>query len=313
MKILFTGASSYIAYWIIKELDEKGHEVTAILRKSPKDYEGIKRERVDLVSKHCKIVNNVSIGDDKFLELVRSEKWDALCMHAAVATDPRSPEFDWLSALSGNTKNVEKIFEEFKKAGGNSIIVTGSLYEAGGVAGTEPLEAFNRYGLSKTLTWETFRYFAKEFDVNLGKIVFPIVFGMYEDPKFVSYLVRTWYAGETPTVRTPKYVRDNIEVTLLAKAYRDYLEKFVKTGSPKKFYPSQYSGPQGDFARRVAREMAPRLGIDCPVEFNDQTEFPETKIKINTDMLDYKELGWDEKRAWDDLAKYFEKLYAKQK
>jgi len=66
MKILFTGASSYIAYWIIEELKEKGHEVTAILRKTPKDYEGVKKERVNLTSKLCKIVPNVSFGMKSF-------------------------------------------------------------------------------------------------------------------------------------------------------------------------------------------------------------------------------------------------------
>lgn len=251
--------------------------------------------------------------NEKFLKLVKSQKWDALCLHAAQATDPRSPEFDWLGALEGNTKNVEKVFKEFKEAGGKNIIVTGSLYEADESSGKLPLEAFNRYGLSKTLTWHVFRYFAKEFDLNIGKIIFPIVFGIYEDPKFVSYLVRTWFARETPTVRTPKYVRDNINVTLLAKAYYDYLEKFIKTEMPLKFYPSQYTGPQGNFARIVARELGPRLKIETPLEFNDQTEFPETKIKINTDMLDYKKLDWDEEKAWHDLTEYFLKIYYPKK
>lgn len=309
MKILFTGASSYIAYWIIKELREAGHEITAILRRKPQEYEGIKKERVELVIKLCKVVPEISFGDDKFLDLIKSSSWDLLCHHAAEATNPRSPDFDWLGALKGNTLNVDKVLTELKKHGNGKVIISGSLYEGNEPSGSKPAHAFNRYGLSKTLTWEVFRYFGREIGVPVGKIIFPIVFGIYEDPKFVSYLVKSWLEGITPTVRTPKYVRDNINVTLLAKAYKWYAEEFVSTGRPEKFRPSGYTGTQGDFAKRVAREMKKRLKINCPLDFFDQKEFPEPKVKKNTDKLDYKALGWDESKAWDELADYFRQLY----
>lgn len=312
MKILFTGTSSYIAYWIIKELSEAGHEVTGILRKNPQDYEGVKRERVELVSKLCKIEPNISFGDDKFLDLITSSKWDVLCHHAAEAADPRSPDFDWLGALKGNTLNVGKVLTEFKKHGNGSVIVTGSLYEANEPAGSEPAHAFNKYGLSKTLTWEVFRYFGREVGLPIGKIIFPIVFGKYEDPKFVSYLAKSWLNHETPTVKTPKYIRDNINVTLLAKAYKWYLEEYISNGRPEKFRPSGYVGSQGNFASIVAKEMRPRLKVETPIDLFNQTEFPEPKIKFNTDKLDHKTLGWDEKEAWDELADYFLKNYGKK-
>lgn len=201
--------------------------------------------------------------------------------------------------------------EEFKKHGGNSIIITGSLYEANEPAGSEPLDAFNKYGLSKTLTWEVFRYFGREVGIKVGKVIAPIVFGKYEDPKFVAYLVKSWFKKEIPTVNTPKYVRDNINVTLLAKAYKTYLETFVSSGTPAKHRPSGYVGSQGNFASLVAQELGPRLNLKCPLNFFNQTEFPEPKIKINTDRLDYKALGWNESEAWDELADYYLKIYGK--
>jgi len=309
MKILFTGTSSFIAYWTIKELTEAGHKVTGILRKNPEDYEGIKKERVELVSKLCEIVPGVSFGDDKFLDLIKSSSWDVLCHHAAEATNPRSPDFDWAGALKGNTLNADKVLEEFKKHGGNSIIITGSTYEANESVGSEPADACNRYGLSKTCTWEVFRYFGKEVGLKVGKIIYPNVFGKYEDPKLVGYLAKSWLNHETPTVRTPKYIRDNMNVTLLAKAYKSYLETFTSTGGPAKFRPSDYASSVGNFAFLVARELGPRLKVECPLEFFDQVEFPEPKIRINTDMLDTKALGWNESEAWDELAKYYLKIY----
>lgn len=311
MKILFTGASSYIAYFIIKELNEAGHDVVAILHRNKKDYEGVKGQRVELVSKLCKLVPKVAFGDNKFLNLITNSKWDVLCHHAAKASDPRSPDFDWISALKGNTLNVGKVLTEFKKHGNGRVIVSGSLYEGNEPAGSKPSHAFNKYGLSKTLTWEVFRYFGREVGLPVGKIIFPIVFGKYEDPKFVSYLVKSWLNHETPTVKTPKYIRDNINVTLLAKTYKWYLEEFESSGNPKKFRPSGYVGSQGNFAKLVAKEMKPRLRVETPLNFFNQVEFPEPKIKKNTDSLDHKALGWDEKKAWDELAKYFLKIYSK--
>ena len=40
MKILFTGASSFTGYWFVKELAERGHEVTALLRR-PAENRGL--------------------------------------------------------------------------------------------------------------------------------------------------------------------------------------------------------------------------------------------------------------------------------
>jgi UDP-glucose 4-epimerase len=53
--------------------------------------------------------------------------------------------------------------------------------------------------------------------------VIPNPFGLYEEPHFTAYLMTTWLASETPRVQTPRYVRDNIHVSLLAKAYAAFV------------------------------------------------------------------------------------------
>lgn len=309
MKILFTGASSHTGYWFIKELAEAGHDILATFRKGPKEYDGVRKERVEETLKFCKPIVGASFGEDSFLKLINEEKFDLICHHAADVTNLRSPDFNWSNALQNNTSNVRGFMDAMLESGCKNIIVTGSFYEANEGSGTEPMEAFNPYGLSKTLTWETFKYFAQAKGIHLGKFVIPITFGPLEDPKFVTYLVQSWIKGEIPTVKTPLYIRDNIHVTLLAKVYKKYTEDFVKGIGSSKINPSGYIKSQGDFAKQFAEEIGTRLGLDHPLELGIQVDFSEPMIRINTTYIDPKEYDWDEKKAWDELAKFYKGHY----
>jgi hypothetical protein len=107
-------------------------------------------------------------------------------------------------------------------------------------------------------------------------------------------------------VNTPDYVRDNIHVSLLAKAYA----RFPSTSANgiSRMNPSGYIEPQGSFARRLAIEMKDRLGLRCEFELKIQTDFSEPLIRINTDVPDRKSLDWSESAAWDELADYYARL-----
>ena len=48
--------------------------------------------------------------------------------------------------------------------------------------------------------------FYAEREGALEKFVIPNPFGPYEEPRFTAYLMRTWLAGETAHVQTPRYV-----------------------------------------------------------------------------------------------------------
>jgi hypothetical protein len=54
----------------------------------------------------------------------------------------------------------------------------------------------------------------------------------------------------------------------------------------------------------VRREAESRLGLLCRLEFETQKEFPESLVRINTDLLDGEALGWSEAQAWDDFVRY---------
>jgi len=312
MKILFTGGSSFTGAWFVRELARAGHDVVAIFQRSPDAYtDDLRRKRVMLVLEHARGVFDCSFGDEKFIELLRSENWGLLCHHAADVTDYKSESFDIAGALAGNTRNAADVLNVLAQQGSRpSVVLTGSVFENDEGAGAEELAAFSPYGLSKSLTYQVFRYQVAKAGLNLGKFVIPNPFGPLEEPRFTAYLMKNWFAGQTPAVNTPAYVRDNIHVSLLALAYRDFAEQVAaaaepQASGPQRFNPSGYIETQGEFAQRFSIAMHDRLGLACKLDLHTQTEFPEPRERFNTDPVDSHALGWDESAAWDDVAAYY--------
>lgn len=310
MKVLLTGASSFTGLWFARELVQAGHKVVATFQKRHEEYsDELRRKRVALVLEDCEGVFGCSFGDAKFLDLAHRESWDLFCHHAADVTNYRSPDFDLVAALGNNTRNVAAVLDAFLARGRPRILLTGSVFENDEGAGSEGLPAFSPYGLSKSFTYQVFRYHAVRAGLVLGKFVIPNPFGPYEDPRFTAYLVKTWFAGQTAAVNTPAYVRDNIHVSLLAKVYAKFAAELPERPGLFQIHPSGYPESQGAFAERCAREMRHRLGLACRVDLKDQIDFQEPRVRINTDLVDGRTLRWEEASAWNEIAEYYKRLF----
>ena len=261
LRILITGASSFTGSWFAHGLAAAGHDVTATFRR--RDYDGLRGERVRRVCEVATPLWGVSLGDV-------DGAWDVVCAHGAEATGYRSPDFDADAAVAENTRGLDAL-----SAG--RVVVTASVFENG---------SQTPYAESKRRTTAAFRA------AGAAVFVIPNPFGPWEEARFTTYLARTWLAGHVAAVNTPDYVRDNIHVRALADAY----VLFVESGEAQ-LAPSQYRETQGAFAQRFARELEPRLGIPCPVELNEQTDWSEPRELVNTDPVDGPE-PWDELAAW---------------
>jgi UDP-glucose 4-epimerase len=311
MKILFTGGSSFTGFWFIRELAAKGHSVTAVFRKQAEEYSDVtRRERVTLASAVSRPIHRCSFGDEKFLSLIAEGGWDVLCHHAADVTNYKSLDFDAIAALRNNAHKLPVVLEAMQAVGCHRVLLTGSVFERGEGAGSQGLPGFSPYGLSKTLTAETFAYYCQRAGVGLGKFVIPNPFGAFEEPRFTAYVMKSWLAGTTAVCSSPAYVRDNIHVSLLAKAYTRFAIEF-----PVSVYtqtnPSGYVESQGAFTLRIAKEMRSRLGLPCLVELKKQADFPEPRVRINTDIPDGDALGWDESLSWDEMACYYQRIHVR--
>jgi UDP-glucose 4-epimerase len=306
MRILFTGASSFTGYWFVHELVSAGHQVVAAFR-GDGNYEGIRAERTRLVRELCETRFSCPFGSDAFLDLARtaSDGFDVLCHHGAEVGDYRRPDFDPYCAAALNLHRLPEVLRVLKDRGCGRLVLTGSVFEQDEGAGSEPRRAFSPYGLSKGLTAAAAAFYANREGVTCEKFVIPNPFGPYEEPRFTSYLMRSWLNGETVRVQTPRYVRDNVPVSLLARAYAGFVAASPTPGSTRRLNPSFYPESQGAFAERVHREATGRLGLPCALELGEQREFPEPAVRINTDSCDPAALGWNEAAAWDEFVAYY--------
>lgn len=314
MRILFTGGSSFTGCWFIRELARAGHEVVATFRSNPQDYaDETRRSRVSVALEHSRPVFGCSFGDPAFIDLLRGESWDVFCHHAADVTNYKSESFDVVAALGNNTRNITAVIDALRHEGKKApaILVTGSGFENDEGAGSEGLPAFSPYGLSKSFTYQVFRYHAAKAGLTLGKFVVPNPFGPLEDPRFTAYLMKTWFAGKIAGVNTPAYVRDNIHISLLAKAYARFVGGLSNGTGVHELRPSGYVESQGSFAMRFAKEMRDRLALPCELDLKHQTEFPEPRVRINTDQIDGASVGWNESVAWDEVAEYYQRLFSR--
>jgi nucleoside-diphosphate-sugar epimerase len=310
VRVLFTGASSFTGSWFVRQLASAGHEVTATFRQAPGAYaEEGRRRRVALAASACRPEHGVSFGDDAFVALVRRGGWDVLAHHAAHVTNYRSPDFDPLAAAQSNTRNLRAVLDALVGVGCRRIVLTGTFFEPGEGAGSQGLPGFSPYAVSKALTSQVFHHYCATAELHLGKFVIPNPFGPYEEARYTAYLLKSWLAGETPACANPSYIRDNIPVSLLARAYVRFLEELPATPGFSRTNPSGYVESQGAFTMRVATEMRARLGLPCAVELKRQTAYPEPRVRINTDVLDAAAYGWDEAAAWDEFARYYRELY----
>jgi UDP-glucose 4-epimerase len=305
MQALLTGASSFSGYWFAAKLHAAGFTVFAPLRGKASSYFGVRGERVQRLGGVAEIVDNCSFGSAAFLDLIASQEFDVLCHHAARVGDYRSIDFDIPAAVAENTNNLRAIIERMRAQALKAVVFTGSVFEANEGAGNEPMRAFSPYGLSKRLTAEVVHHWCLYYQIPFGKFLIANPFGPWEEPRFCTYLIRTWQAGQIAEVRTPDYLRDNIHVDLLAMAYASFVKRTVETGCSERFGPMGYVETQGAFTERYARAMRPRLGLDCGVKFLAQTDFSEPLARINTHQIEAASLGWCESSAWDGIADYY--------
>lgn len=300
MKILFTGSSSFTGMWFIQELIHSGHEVTATFSSPKHSYEGLRRERVERVcDSTSRIMFDCPFGTNAFLHVLQTDSWDLLCHHSAEVANYRNPNFDVLTAVANNTRQLRKVLQNDVK----KVMLTDSVFSPGEGCGSNDLPAISPYGLSKGLTTQMFRFHCYEANVPLQQFVIPNPFGPYEESRFVAYVMQQWLQEKTAEVKQPLYIRDNIPVSLLAKAYVQACESDNET-----FHPSGYIGSQAEFTERLAQAMRARLDLPCEYTCALQTEFLEPAVRVNTDMpID---IEWNETQAWDEFAIYYQQRYA---
>lgn len=302
-RILLTGATSFTGVWIAQALAQAGHEVVAPLKRLETDYDGLRRDRVDLLKTVAEVVFDTSFGSPAFLHLLKTAgPLDILAHHAADIPGYRNADYDVAAGVTRNLTGAGVVFDAAAAAGVRGVIATGTGFEDA----AEGL-AVSPYGLSKRLTNDGFRHLARWRGLAFGRFMINGPFGPLEEGRLVWSLFQAWFAGRAGVVRTPAYVRDNIPVVLLGRAYAGLVDEMLATPMLDRVCrPAGYVGAQGEFAQRVAREASARLGRACPVDCLEQTAFPEPRVVANDEpTLD---TPWDEAGFWDAYVDYYREV-----
>lgn len=307
-KILLTGGSSFSGLWIAQALAAAGHQVTAAVTRPRGDYHGLRAERVAQLETFAQVEYEAPIASPAFLSLAQGGH-DLLAHHAADIPNYRSASYDPLDGFVRNIAGVEPVLDAFAAAGGRAVAATGTAFEAGEGGREGGGLAVSPYGLSKSLTNETVRHMARWRGLRFGKFVVAGPFGPLEEGRMVWSLMQRWFEGQAGVVRTPRYVRDNIPVPLLAQAYVRLVETLLDPAADAEAVarPSGFVGTQEAFARRLGGEMAPRLALACEVEVLPQPDLVEPLVRVN----DQPWLpGWEGSGFWDDYAAYYQRVAA---
>lgn len=310
-RVLLTGGSSFTGLWIAQALARAGCEVLAPLLQPRAAYEGVRLERVRRLERCAAVTFARPFGSEAFLADIRASGGiDVLANHAAHVTNYRDPAFDPLDALARNTAGLPETLAALRDVGARLVILTGSIFEAGEGGDGPAAPSVTPYGLSKTLTREAFEDQVAAAGLLFGRFVIPSPYGPFEERRFGWHLFRSWFAGETPQVRTPLYIRDHLPAPQLAGAYAACLTRWLDGGGGERIArPSGWIASQGDFARRVAAEAGRRLAVACPLELANQTSFEEPRVRVNAGGVPGGD--WHEATFWDDYVGWYAELHAR--
>ena len=308
--ILLTGASSFSGLWIAEALAADGHTVVAPLRREADAYAGIPRDRVARLARIAEVTFAAPLASAGFYSIVRARRPDLLAHHAADIPNYRDPDYDPIAGLVRNAADARAIAEALAACGARAIITTGTTFEMGEGGGTAGDLAVTRYGLSQTLTHQAWRHAVRWTGLAHGRFVVAAPFGVYEQGRFVWSLFQSWLGGEPAAVRTPAYVRDNLPAPLLGAAYSRLVADLLAGGPPEQAArPSGIVGPQGDFARIVAREAQALLKRPCEVDDLPQPTLVEPLVRINSDAG--LPSDWNGAAFWDAYVDYYLGLQAR--
>ena len=309
-RILLTGASSFTGLWIAEALAAAGHEVVAPLTRQADGYPGLRGERVARLSASAARVFEAPLDSDRFRDLARTGGFDLFAHHGADIPGYRSPDYDVAAGVARNLAGAGPAVRAAADGGCRVLISTATVFEPGEGGEGPDAPAVSPYGLSKGLTGQALAGFAEEAGLSFGRFVIANPFGVLEEGRMGWSLFQAWFRGEPGRVLTPAYVRDNQPVPHLADAYVRLAGRLLESDRPVKLdaRPSGLVGTQGDFAKRLAAEAGPRLGLACDLVLNNQVDFPESRVRVNDEPC--LPSGWRGEAFFDAYTDYYARLAA---
>ena len=295
MRLLFLGASSFTGYHFVNKIsDNKQNKIYCTLTKNLNKYKSTRLERIKLLNKKKNIffIKKVKFGDKKFIKLLSRKKFDIICLHHASTKNYNNDlKFNLNKSIKENTPNLRKVFSKIHNQ--TTIIVTNTIYQK---INEKKYKAVNKYGISKSITYDKIKSICKEFDFKLKSIFITNPWGILEEKKLNYYLINNWLKNKKTFISHPNYIRDNIYIDKLAKYYL----KILNSNSTKiNYFPSGYCSTNKVFIEAFKIKFEKFFNKKVKIEYANNAKYSQPMSRINGKKISKKIF------IKEDLRKYF--------
>lgn len=273
-EIIIDGSSSFTGAWFVKSLclSNRISKVNYLLTK--KKYYGLNKVRLDFISQNKKAIphEKIKFGSKKYLDLIRSKNNFILCIHGAYTKNYNlEDKFSLNKSLKNNLNNIDEIFQILRNKN-VKIVLSDSIFQ-----GNQFDDYIGKYGLSKKITNDTIFSLSIKNNIPVSRIVIPNPWGEFEEKRFIYYLIKTWEKNETPFIKYPYYIRDNIYIKNLCKLYM----KLVLSSSTSIIYPTEFSVSNLQFAKFIKKNYEKFTNKKVRLDWNKNMQFDQPKIRVN--------------------------------
>ena len=276
--ILFTGASSFTGFHFVKKLSEnKNYSIVCTFTKKKFYYEKLKLKRLLILSKkkNIKFFYNVAFGDKKFFKIIEKNNFNFICLHGSYTYQYNDDQkFKITDALGSNLNNIDFFYNKISKS--TKLILSNSIFQKNE---KKNYDSIGKYGLSKFITHEVINYLSKKNKIDTGFFFIPNPWGVLEERRFLYYLIKNWKEGNTPVIKSPFYIRDNIYVDDLTN---QYIKLFSKNLNYNLFYPSGFKSNNLNFALKIKKEYEKFFKQKVKLSHIRQTKFDEPLKRVNS-------------------------------
>ena len=144
------------------------------------------------------------------------------------------------------------------------------------------------------------------YDVPFLKFTMPNPFGRFQKSNIFRFLESAWEKNEVPFISQPNYIRDYVPVDLLAISYSNLISSFRSGDHLSNYFaPSYFTMSNRDMVNLYASEISTRIGRKLEVQFGDQRDYAESRVRVNKDSLHTFTEKWSLEKFWDAVATDF--------
>ena len=294
MNLLFLGVSSFTGYHFVKKISQnRKNKIYCTLTKNLNDYQSIRLERIKLISKKKNVIliKNTKFGDKKFINLLSKIKFDIICFHHALTKDYNDDQkFNLNKSIKENTANIIEVFNKIKSD--CSIIVSNTIFQK---IDSKKYNAANKYGISKSLSYDKIKNYCKKNKLKLKSIYIPNPWGILEEKRLNHYLINNWIKNKETFVSHPNYIRDNIYIDQLSKYYLRIINSNSKMTD---YFPSSYCSSNKTYVEALKSKFEKFFSKKIIVKYAKNARYTQPitringkkvvkKIKIREDLKEY--------------------------